>query len=51
MGSLSIYRVRLNSGKMVQATLPNLERHTEQFTWDEEVFLTWKPDSGLVLTS
>jgi len=51
MGNLSIYRIRLENGKTVQATLPNLERDTEQFTWDEEIFLSWKPDSGLVLTS
>lgn len=51
MGNLSIYRIRLESGKMVQATLPNLDRNTEQFSGDEEVFLSWKPNSGLVLTS
>jgi putrescine transport system ATP-binding protein len=49
MGNLSIYRVRLESGKMAQVTLPNLDRDTEQFTWDEDVFLSWKPNSGLVL--
>ena len=51
MGNLSIYRVRLASGKVIQATLPNLDRNTEQFTWEENVFLTWKPNSGLVLMS
>ena len=51
MGNLSIYRVRLRSGKMVQATLPNPDRNTEQFTWDEEVFLTWKPIIAPALVS
>ncbi len=51
MGNLSIYRIQLKNGKMVQATLPNLDRDTEQFTWDEEVFVSWKSSSGLVLTS
>jgi len=51
MGNLSVYRIRLKSGKMVQATLPNLDRDTEQFTWEEEVFVSWKPNSGLVLLS
>jgi putrescine transport system ATP-binding protein len=51
MGNLSIYRIRLKSGKIIQATMPNLDRDTKQFTWNEEVFLSWKPNSGLVLTS
>ncbi|MDE0097825.1 MAG: polyamine ABC transporter ATP-binding protein [Gemmatimonadota bacterium] len=51
MGNLSVYRVRLKSGKIVKATLPNLDRDTEQFDWDEQVYVSWKPKSGLVLLS
>ncbi|ASJ74049.1 ABC transporter ATP-binding protein [Granulosicoccus antarcticus] len=51
MGSLSIYRIQLKAGPMIQVTQPNLDRDTEQFTWDDEVFLSWKPYSGLVLTA
>ncbi len=51
MGSLSIYRIQLKSGPMIQVTQPNLDRDTEQFTWDDEVFLSWKSYSGLVLTA
>ena len=51
MGNLSVYRVRLKSGKIVKATLPNLDRDTEQFVWDEQVYVSWKPKSGLVLLS
>lgn len=51
MGNLSIYRIHLKSGKMVQVTLPNLDRDTEKFTWDEEIFVSWKSNSGLVLIS
>ena len=51
MGSLSIYRIKLKSGHKIQVTKPNLDRDTEQFTWDDEVFLSWKPYSGLVLTA
>ena len=51
MGSLSIYRVILASGKTMQVTLPNLDRDTEQFDSEEPVYLTWKPSSGVVLTS
>ncbi|MEM7224572.1 MAG: ABC transporter ATP-binding protein [Pseudomonadota bacterium] len=51
MGNLSIYRVTLASGKTVQVTLPNLDRNTEQFGSEEPVYLSWKPNSGVVLTS
>ncbi len=51
MGSLSIYRIRLSSGVMVQATQPNLDRDTRQFTWEDEVYLSWNPYSALVLTT
>jgi len=51
MGSLSIYRIKLPSGAMVQVTQPNLDRDTKQFTWEDEVYLSWNPYSGLVLTA
>lgn len=51
MGDISIYHVRLQSGKMVIATLPNVNRfRTGQPTWDDEVYLYWEPDSCVVLT-
>ena len=49
MGNSSIYRVKLTTDKTVNVTMPNLDRDTEQFTWDESVFLSWKPNSGVVL--
>jgi len=50
-GDISIYHVRLQSGKMVIATLPNVNRfRTGQPTWDDEVYLYWEPDSCVVLT-
>lgn len=51
MGSLSIYRIQLPGGALVQVTQPNLDRDTRQFTWDDEVYLSWNPYSGLVLTA
>ncbi|GAA4504199.1 putrescine ABC transporter ATP-binding subunit PotG [Pseudaeromonas paramecii] len=51
MGDISIYHVRLPSGKMVIATLPNVDRFRKgQPTWEDEVILTWDPDSCVVLT-
>ncbi|WP_286237769.1 ABC transporter ATP-binding protein [Neptuniibacter halophilus] len=52
MGSLSVYRVRLPSGKEVRVTQPNFNRHMgERFTWHDKVFLSWDEDSSVVLTS
>jgi putrescine transport system ATP-binding protein len=49
---MSIYHVELASGKIVQASMPNLLRLSERdVKWDDEVYLSWKPESGVVLTS
>jgi putrescine transport system ATP-binding protein len=51
MGDISIYHVRLKSGKLVTVTLPNVNRfRTGLPTWDDEVYLCWDPDSCVVLT-
>lgn len=52
MGSLSVFKVRLPSGKEVRVTQPNFTRHMgERFTWNDKVFLYWDEDSSVVLTS
>ncbi|MGP3372634.1 TOBE domain-containing protein, partial [Escherichia coli] len=52
MGSQSIYKVRLLSGKEVRVTQPNTQRDTgERLTWDDQVYLSWDADSSVVLTS
>ena len=52
MGDLSIYLVRIDSGKIVRVTLPNIERLTddERILWDETVWLTWHATSPVVVT-
>jgi putrescine transport system ATP-binding protein len=51
VGNLSIYRLRLESGKILRATITNLERHTENaISWDEAVWVSWGDDAGAVLT-
>ena len=51
MGDMSIYLVKIDSGKMVRVTLPNVERHADdRISWDETVWLTWHPSSPVVLT-
>jgi putrescine transport system ATP-binding protein len=50
LGTVSVYRVQLASGMKVQVMLPNLSRATErEITWDDRVWLSWKPDSAVVL--
>ncbi|AIK96891.1 ABC transporter ATP-binding protein [Candidatus Odyssella acanthamoebae] len=52
LGDISIYYVQLESGKMVQAARPNLLRFSErEVTWDEEVYLFWRAENGVILTS
>jgi putrescine transport system ATP-binding protein len=51
MGDLSVYLVRLESGRMVRVTIPNVERHAdERIVWEEAVYLSWHPSSPVVLT-
>ena len=47
MGDVSIYLVKIDSGKTVRVTLPNIERLSddERILWDETVYLTWHPGS------
>ena len=50
MGNLSNYRVRVDGGKILQVTAPNLQRSERQkITWDDEVYLSWRAENSLVL--
>lgn len=50
-GNLSLYRIRLKSGKIVQASAQNRQRSAERhLEWDDEVFISWRPHSAVVLT-
>ncbi len=51
MGNLSIYRLRLPTGKVLRATQANLARYNEDaISWDEEVWAHWDDTAGVVLT-
>ena len=51
MGDVSIYLIKLQSGMIVRTTLPNVDRFRKnQPTWDDKVFISWEPDSCIVLT-
>ena len=50
LGNLSIYHVKLDSGKMVTATQANMARLIERpISWEDRVYLTWAPDAAVVL--
>jgi putrescine transport system ATP-binding protein len=51
LGDVSIFHVRLASGRKVQALKTNLHHGEEtRLTWDDPVFLAWHPADSLVLT-
>jgi putrescine transport system ATP-binding protein len=50
LGDLSIYLVKLPTGKVVRVTQPNTSRHAESITWDQQVYLTWDSSSPVVVT-
>jgi putrescine transport system ATP-binding protein len=51
MGDMSIYLLRLDSGKVVRVTQPNTYRHADdRVTWEERVYLHWHPESPVVVT-
>jgi putrescine transport system ATP-binding protein len=50
LGDLSIYLVKLPTGKVVRVTQPNTSRHAEAITWDQQVYLSWDTSSPVVVT-
>src|SRR6202142_1543799 len=50
LGDLSIYLVKLATGKVVRVTQPNTSRHAEAIGWDQQVYLSWDATSPVVVT-
>ena len=50
LGDLSIYLVKLDTGKVVRVTQPNTSRHAEAITWEQQVYLSWDASSPVVVT-
>jgi putrescine transport system ATP-binding protein len=50
LGDLSIYLVKLPTGKVVRVTQPNTSRHAEAITWEQQVYLSWDDTSPVVVT-
>jgi putrescine transport system ATP-binding protein len=52
LGDMSLYVVKLASGKLVRASLLNAARTVEQpIAWEDRVWLSFAPDAGVVLTN
>lgn len=50
-GNLSLYRIRLASGKIVQVSAQNRQRSAQRFLeWDDQVYISWRRQSAVVLT-
>ena len=50
LGNLSLYRVRLESGKIILVSQQNRRRSAERFVeWEDEIWLSWRPRSSIVL--
>ncbi len=51
VGNLSTYRVRLNDGRLLTSQVANERRLVERaITWDDEVWVHWEEDAGVLLT-
>ncbi|MEG6508935.1 ABC transporter ATP-binding protein [Methyloligella sp. 2.7D] len=51
LGSISTYHVRLDNGQMLSAQMTNTQRiEHREITWDDQVWLSWSDEAGLVLT-
>ncbi|MGC2857326.1 ABC transporter ATP-binding protein [Novispirillum sp. DQ9] len=52
LGGESTYLVRLTSGRRIRVALQNLTRAAEpEVTWDDHVWVSWRPENVVVLTS
>ena len=51
LGNLSTYRVALEDGRVISATMTNARRLARRaWSWDDEVWLSWTATAGIVLT-
>jgi len=50
-GNISLYRIRLPSGRVLQVSAQNRTRSARRFLeWDDEVWVSWHPRSAVVIT-
>jgi putrescine transport system ATP-binding protein len=50
LGNLSLYRVRLESGKVMLVSQQNRQRSAKRsIEWEEQIWVSWRPRSSIVL--
>jgi putrescine transport system ATP-binding protein len=50
LGNLSLYRVRLESGKVILVSQQNRQRSAKRsIEWEEQIWVSWRPRSSIVL--
>lgn len=51
-GKSSLYRIRLEAGRMIQVSRQNRRRSAKRFVeWEDEVWVSWQPRSAIVLVN
>jgi putrescine transport system ATP-binding protein len=51
LGNRSLYRIHLESGRIVQVSRQNQRRSAKRFVeWDDKVWISWRPRSCVVIT-
>ncbi len=51
LGDMTVYYVKLGNGLVVKAASLNSARQTDDpLTWNDRAWISFKPDSGVVLT-
>jgi len=51
MGGLSTYHVELDNVSVIKSIDFNIERNNDNPTWDDSIYLSWEPESVMVLYS
>ena len=50
LGNLSLYRIRLESGRTIQVSQQNRRRSPKRFVeWEDKIWVTWRPRSAVVI--
>ncbi|NOR36215.1 MAG: polyamine ABC transporter ATP-binding protein [Woeseiaceae bacterium] len=50
LGNLSLYRIHLETGRMIQVSRQNRRRSHKRFVeWDDKVWLSWRPRSAMII--
>ncbi|MFN3579823.1 MAG: ABC transporter ATP-binding protein [Pseudomonas sp.] len=51
LGGHSVFYIKLESGHLVQTFFANSERRLPRMTWEDDVFISWDDDAGVILHS